>query len=358
MLFVVADNTPERRTKQCLDVPRMAILVCQQAERECPRTGPGRKPEIPDWLIAALIMIALARRKKTKAAQFAFIQASVTWLGRLFPDYRLPARSTYYERYHRAWRLFQVAIRLQGQKAVQRGWAAADVVAVDKSLVAARGPVWHRGRRRPRGADADAAWGYSEYDGWVYGYSYEVVVSCGKHGTLWPLLASADRANRNECRSFPEKIPALPSTTRYVLADRGYDADSHGEAIEWKTATQRTGRRFVCPTIERCNARRPCRQVWKRSAIRRLRHAHRKRRKEFLKTPTGKALYARRGTSVEPFNAWLKAMFELEDRVWHRGVDNNRTQLLGGVLLYQLLLQMNHVNGRRNGRLKWILDAL
>ena len=42
---------------------RMAIDVCQQAERECPRTGPGRKPEIPDWVMAVLIMVALAKRK-------------------------------------------------------------------------------------------------------------------------------------------------------------------------------------------------------------------------------------------------------------------------------------------------------
>jgi hypothetical protein len=31
---------------------KMAMPLCKQAERECPRTGPGRKPEIPDWVLA------------------------------------------------------------------------------------------------------------------------------------------------------------------------------------------------------------------------------------------------------------------------------------------------------------------
>ena len=337
---------------------RMAIDVCQQAERECPRTGPGRKPEIPDWVMAVLIMAALAKRKKTKAAQYRFLEEHRETLMSLLPNQRFPSRSTYYERYRRAWRLYQVAIRLQGANAVKHGWAAAGTVAVDKSLITARGPVWHRHRRRSRGADAEAGWGRSEHDGWVFGYSYEVVVSCGKTGVLWPLLASADSASRSECRSFSEKIPLLPPTTRYVLADRGYDADAHCEAIEWKTTRRRTGRRFVCPTIERYNARRPRQQAWKRSVDRQVRHAHRTQRKAFLRTSVGKSLYRHRGMTVEPFNSWFKTLLELEDRVWHRGLDNNRTQLLAGILLYQLLLRMNRACGRHNGQVKWIIDAL
>lgn len=335
-----------------------AIEACQQAERECPRTGPGRKPEIPDWVMAVLIMVALAKRKKTKAAQYRYLREHAETLMLLLPDQRFPSRSTYYERYRRIGRLYRAAIRWQGENAIQKRWADANAVAVDKSLLAARGPVWHRHRRQSRGTDAEAAWGFSEHDGWVYGYSYEIVVSCGKTGVVWPLLASVDRANRSECRSFSEKIPQLPATAQYVLADRGYDADRHCEAIEWRTASQRTGRRFVCPTIERSNARRPRRRAWKRSVSRMVRYDHRTARKAFLETRRGKELYARRGITVEPFNAWFKTLFELEDRVWHRGLQNNNTQLLGSIALYQLLLGMNHTCGNHNGQIKWILDVL
>ena len=38
----------------------LAMRSCQQAEKACPRTGPGRKPVVPDWVIATLIVVALA----------------------------------------------------------------------------------------------------------------------------------------------------------------------------------------------------------------------------------------------------------------------------------------------------------
>src|SRR3974377_1607686 len=52
---------------------RMALPLFREAERQCPRTGPGRKPQIPDWLIAVLIMIAVLKRKKSKSAQYRYL---------------------------------------------------------------------------------------------------------------------------------------------------------------------------------------------------------------------------------------------------------------------------------------------
>jgi len=370
MLLVLADNKAKtenqamsKRAKEgtCLAVlVEMAIPLCQEAERLCPRRGPGRKPGIPDWVMAVLIMVAVAKRKKTKSAQYCFLKEHRELLTELLPSQRFPARSTYYERYRRIWRLYEMAIRVQGERAVRSGCADAQCVAVDKSLVAARGPVWHQHqgqrRRRRRGVDPEAGWAYNEHDDWVYGYSYEVVISAGKTGVIWPLLASADRASRNENRTFREKIPFLPKRTRYVLADRGYDADDHCETIEWEANGQRSGRRFLCPT--RRSARGAPRQTWKRSRERKVRSAHRAQRKAFLQTPRGRRLYARRSMTVEPFNSWLKALFELEERTWHYGLANNRTQFLAAILIYQLLLRLNRLWGNNNGRVKWILDAL
>jgi hypothetical protein len=48
------------------DLVALAVPLCQQAERSAPRTGPGRRPDIADWLLATLIFIALLCRKKTK----------------------------------------------------------------------------------------------------------------------------------------------------------------------------------------------------------------------------------------------------------------------------------------------------
>jgi hypothetical protein len=337
----------------------IAIPVCQKAERLCPRRGPGRRPEIPDWAMAVLIIVAVLQRKTSKTSQYQYLKGQQEeWIAKLGLP-RFPARSTYFDRYRRAWQLLQKAIELEGRLAILRGWANPDTIAVDKSLVAALGPPWHqrRGkRRRVRGADPDAGWGKNNHDGWVYGYGYEVVVSAT--GTVWPLLASVDPANRNENLTFRQKIRWLPRRTRHVLADRGYDADDTCEAIEWNEDGTRTGRRFVCPLIARTNARRTPRQTWRRTQVRLQRRDHRWARHRFYQSPRGRALYARRRQTVEPFNSWLKELFDLKQRVWHRGLANNRTQLLAAVFAFQLLLHLNRRHQIKNGRVKWILDVL
>jgi hypothetical protein len=42
----------------------------------------------------------------------------------------------------------------------------------------------------------------------------------------------------------------------------------------------------------------------------------------------------------------------------HRGLDNNRTQLLAAIFAYQVLLRYNHRCGKKNGQVRWILDML
>jgi len=341
---------------------KMAVPLCQRAERECPRTGPGRKPEIPDWVMAVLIMIAVLKRKKSKSGQHRFLKEHrgelKVWLG----TSKFPSRSTYFDRYHRAHQLFQHAIQLQGQLAIEEGIADATTVAVDKSLVAARGPLWHASdRKRNRipkglhGVDRDSEWGYSQHDGWVQGYSFEVVVSATKGATVFPLLASAGTAGTKETQCFDAKIDNLPESTENVTADSGYDSNHLAERIEWTEEGKRTGRRFLCPENKRgskCKAG--------QEPVQPRDESHRKRlaRRKFYRSRRGKAIYRRRGQTVEPFNEWFKSLFELEDRVWHRGLENNQTQLLAALFAYQLLVRCNRRCGQLNGCVRWLLDML
>ena len=71
----------------------------------------------------------------------------------------------------------------------------------------------------------------------------------------------------------------------------------------------------------------------------------------------GRRLYRRR-KRIEPFHEWFKEDFELTQRVWHRGLPNNQTQLLTAVFTYQLLVRYNCQHGRMNGQVQWILDCL
>jgi hypothetical protein len=342
---------------------RLARPHLQRAERVEPRTGRGDKPEIPDWVIAGLIMVAVMHKKKTKSAQLRFLRERrrdlADWLG----DDRFPSRSTYFRRYRRAHQLFRTAIRLQGEQAIADGVADPHDVAVDKSLIAGHGPPWHAAERTrsetpPAGVDPDTTWGYSDHDGWVQGFSYEVVVTATPGGLVFPLLASADTASVSETKTFAAKVGDLPAGTWTVSADRAYDANALAEAVESDAATgKRIGRRFLCPENPR-NNKRVKTKPGGADAARAPSRARRAARKRHLQSRRGKQVYARRKKTVEPFNQWLKRLFELETRVWHRGLENNRTQLLAAVFCYQVLVRYNHRCGHHNGCVCWILDTL
>lgn len=352
-----------KRTKDgaCLEaLVRMTVLLCQEAERRCPRTGPGRKPDIPDWVMATLIMIATLKRRKSKSAQYRFLLAHRLQLADWLADDRFPARSTYFDRYRRAHTLFRTAIALQGQQAVQEGLADASAVTVDKSLLTARGPRWNqRDRRRGvipkglRGVDPDSQWTHTKSRGWLQGYSYEVVVSAGKSGLVFPLLASADTAKAAEAETALPKMEQLPKETNAVLADSAYDSIQMHRQVEG-TPPRRTGRKFYCPVVARG---RPPRG----STRPHVANPERKSRQQRMRSSKARRLFARRSATVEPFHDWFKAAFELDRTVWHRGLDNNRTQLLAALCAYQLLVRcLNRRRHKRNqnGQIQRLLDAL
>ena len=203
---------------------RMAIPQCRAAEQACPRTGPGRPPDYEGWKIAVLIAVAVLTKRKSKSAQYRYLHEHRRMLMKLLGLTSFPSRTTYFDRYRGAHRLFEVAIRLQGKKAIREGIAEAKTVAVDQSFVHARGPQWHpkdrKANRIPkglRGVDRDSGWGYCSHHGWVQGYSYEVVVTATKGSTVFPLLASVQPGNRRERVTFGPKIDLLPCETRDVL---------------------------------------------------------------------------------------------------------------------------------------------
>jgi hypothetical protein len=343
------------------ELVKLAVPLLRAAERAAPRTGPGDKPDIPDWVMAGLIMIAILEKKKSKSAQYRFLEAHRRALAQWLGDAHFPSRATYFRRYRRAHRLYRAAIRLQGEKAIGEGLINERDVAVDKSLIEALGPDWHQQDRQagrlPTGVDGESTWGYSEHDGWVQGYSYEVVVTATPGSLVFPLLASVDVASASEARSFQAEMTLLPGGTINVLADSGFDANYLGEAVEQDENGQPTGRHFLCPENPRNNKRaktKPGNADASRAHSRELR----RQRRQFLKSARGQRLYARRKKTVEPFNQWLKSLFELNQHVWHRGLDNNRTQILAAIFAYQLVVRYNYRHGQENGQVCWILDKL
>ncbi len=353
---------PARATDgTCLaSLVKMAVPICRAAQRLCRRTRPGRPPTFKNWQIAVLILIAVLNRRKSKSAQYRFLHKRRFTLGPWLDLQQFPTRSTYFLRYRAAHQLLRAAVYLQGRRALAEGIVDATTVAVDKSIIAARGGVRHP-RARPadkpqRGVDLQAGWGYSDHDGWVYGYAFETVVTATQDSLVFPLLASVDAANRSEHQTFRDKIDLLPEQTRHVLGDRAYDSNANQDAIELDAAGRRIGRRFVCPLIKRAGKAKVGRYPHRGRRGRQCRD--RQTRLDFLESPRGRRLYRRRSATIEPFHEWFKSCFELSDRVWHRGLDNNRTQILASMVAYQLLVRYNHRQGRANGQIQWILDCL
>jgi len=343
------------------ELVKLGVPLLKQAERNCPRTGRGAKPVIPDWLIASLIMIALLKQRKSKSAQYRHLCKHRAEIADMLGDDRFPSRASYFRRYRRGHHLYKEAIRLQGQQALAEGVANAENVVVDKSLIEALGPAWHKQDREagkvPAGVDRDCTWGRSEHDGWVQGYSYEVVVTATPGGVVFPLLASVDVASASETRTFADKIDLLPDETQTVSLDSGYDTNHLAERVEYDGRGRRSGRRYLCPENPR-NNQRPKTKPGGADASRARSRERRRQRCQFFKSPRGRRIYARRKKTVEPFHQWFKSLFELDHKVRHRGLANNQTQILGAIFVYQLLLRYNHRQGRRNSQLCWILDAL
>jgi hypothetical protein len=340
----------------------LAVPVCRRAEPLLPPPGPGRPVELPEWAVAVMILIVVAKRLTTKSAQYRHLAAHADALVRRLGLERFPARSTYFARYRTAFVLMSEALAAHTAHAAARGHIDVRCAAADKTLVAAAGRPWHRAQRargeRPKRADAEASWSRSAHDGWVYGYGLEAVVTAPRRGAAWPMLGSVDPGHIREARTFPAKVPRLPGRTRYVVVDMGYDSNDLGEAVESDAAGRRTGRRLVGPQQARHNRYGGRKRVWRETHRRRLRREHRAERLRFYRTRFGRSLYRRRGRTVEPFFGHIKEVFGLEDHVWHAGLGNNRTQVLAALVLYQLLLVYNRIKGHAGAEVKWILDQL
>lgn len=340
------------------EIVAIATKICRPAESSQPVSRVGRPPEVPYWVLGTMILVGILLHKRSKSAQYAWWCSHRNRFRQWFGGVKFPGRSTFFDRYPKTAKLFEAAIEQHAAIAIEKGWADAKCASVDKSLLTAKGrkPPFSSREKPYKRVDKQAGWGYSKHHGWVYGYSFEVVLCSSKCKANWPLLASVDTGNKSEHTSFKEKIGRLPQQTQYVLADAGYDRNSSAELVE--DSITRGSRRFLCPEVPRPNNLKPRKPTSRECKERQYHRKRRDKRREFFRSSKGKQLYARRKTTIEPFNNHIKELFNLHSRCWHFGLANNRTQVLGAIFAYQVLLHLNHKRHRHNACVKWILDSL
>ena len=218
----------------------------------------------------------------------------------------------------------------------------ASVAASDGSAFAARGPVWHQADRQAgrlpenlHGLDQDADWIQSTYHGWVYGYKAPVTISVAPT-TVRVVLNAAVTGAACESHVLQQQVKDLPPTVKTLILDAGYD---DGELIADCAAL---GIRVLAPLAK---------PIGLSTA------QDRRDRADFLASPPGKALYRRRGQSIEPFFGTLKALFRL-DPLPVQGEIAVSAMILLALYAWNLLVLFNFVKHRPLGEVKPILDLL
>lgn len=211
------------------------------------------------------------------------------------------------------------------------------ILAIDSTLLRSKGKVWHSSSMKegivPRsGIDTDARWGRSHTKGWVFGYKLHLVCNTDPSSTIVPLVADVTTANVPDNHVYPDltSTSGLSSESRkkvhFMVADPGYDDHDLYESSIKK------GFQLVCPV----------RRYWKTPE-------ERLKLIDFYQSSLGQVVYSRRCISVEPLIEHIKSIFRI-DPVSVRGYDKVRGIVLLSVLLYQILVYHNCMNGINNPR--------
>jgi len=190
-------------------------------------------------------------------------------------------------------------------------------VAIDSTVLRARGGVWHK-KDRDAGVvphtsiDTEAHWTKSGWHGWVYGWKLHIVTTVAK---VWiPLAAELTPANGADNAVAPALLCRIPAEVRYVLGDKHYND---------------VALRELCAEDERCMVTtRPGRYPHTDDGVEVRRIFHKLR-----------------STAIENFNEQFKGIFDGHRPVPTKGLVNTRRFALGAILVYQLTLWYRYDHG-------------
>ncbi len=249
-------------------------------------------------------------------------------------DGRYPSRRTFERRLKSVPETLPAQIACLGRELVEsiEPWARCGrAVALDSTLLRARGGVWHKKDRQkgevPHSAiDTEAHWGKSGWHGWVYGWKLHI--ACTVAGVWIPLAARLTPANVADSEVAPRLVEELPEEARYVLGDLHYNTPEVRQL--WENAD----RILVAPKYGAYP------HTDAGVEVRRIFHELRSR-------------------AIENFNEQFKGIFDGHAQVPTKGLLNTTRFALGAVFVYQLALLYRHQHGQQDLRvgLKAFLKA-
>jgi len=260
----------------------------------------------------------------------------------------LPCERTFRRRFPQLDRATRRQIQALGDYLIdQEKVTNATVVSVDKKMLEAQGPLWHKKDRQAgripqglRNVDPDSRWSKSHYRGWVQGYGLHVGVTATAGFPIVPFWADWTFNNENEAKVALPLAEALPSSTETVTADTGYDDPQLRAAIEQKDPGDTVTRKLLVPITAYAST-----------------PDDRKAYADLYRSDSGKADYHQRGISIEPFFQRLDLLFDIEP-AWAIGLLKNRAWGLLWISTTQLLMIYLHRQGKSIEQIKQLLDQI
>lgn len=290
-----------------------------------PKRGRGRPVTYPDRLFLKALVVMIVRRLHKVHELLTVLGQPTAEMGQLrglltLPDGRYPTRRTWERRLAALPDTLPTQIACLGWQLVAtiRPWATCGrAVAVDSTVLRARGGVWHKKDREAgevphTSIDTEAHWTKSGWHGWVYGWKLHLVTTVA---AVWiPLAAELTPANAADNEVAALLLPELPAEVRFVLGDQHYNAPNVRALCDQGARVLIASRHGGYP------------HKGAGVAVRRVFHKL-------------------RSASIENFNEQFKGLFDAHGPVPTRGLVATQRFALGAVLVYQLLLWHRHEHG-------------
>ena len=197
------------------------------------KRGRGHPKVYPDRLFLKALVIMMVRHLHTVHELLSVLVQPTTEMQRLrtllTEQGRFPTRRTWERRLKAIPETLPAQIGCLGRHlldVIQPWLTSGRAVAIDSTILRARGGVWHQ-KHRERGElphtsiDTEAHWTKSGWHGWVYGWKLHVVSVVA---SVWfPIAAGLTPANIADSEPAPALLSEVPAEVRFVLGDRHYN---------------------------------------------------------------------------------------------------------------------------------------
>jgi len=268
----------------------------------------GRPYAFSELVMLQVFLPMILKKIKRFTALYSYLQAHLEARATCGLE-RMPDDETIRKPLKKLAPTLKLRIQTWREEVIKQTTTCPEVVAVDKKMIQAQGPLWHQADRvkgqipqRLRDVDCDSSWSVSAYRGWVQDYGSHVTVNATAGGAIIPIRAEVATNSKADAKVAAELKENLPSHTRRALGDEAYDDPKLHAGIK----------RYENDLLTRCLL--VPKEVNKRTPSRRQREADRYR--------CDREIYRRRSVSIEPFFDRLDQVFDVEP-AWMKGLVNN-----------------------------------